>query len=225
MYRPHFPTLALQGGPRRRDRMTACARIIAGLSLLLVTGVGAAAGEDRTSAVFAGGCFWCMEEAFDGIEGVIDHQAGFAGGHVEDPSYSEVVDGGTGHYEVVRIEYDPDEISYRDLLHVFWRNVDPLDDGGQFCDRGDSYRTAIFVDDDDQRAAARASKAELTESGRFDQPVVTPVLDHEAFYPAEEYHQDYFTKRPLRYKFYVTTCGRYDRLEEVWGDEARPGHE
>lgn len=179
---------------------------------------------ERATAIFAGGCFWCMEEAFDAVDGVTDNTVGFAGGHVEDPSYREVVEGGTGHIEVVRVEYDPSRISYEDLLHVFWRNVDPLDDGGQFCDRGESYRTVIFATDAKQREAAETSKRELEESGRFDEPIATEIRDHDAFYAAEDYHQNYYEKRPLRYKFYVHTCGRYNRLDEVWGDEARPGH-
>jgi len=197
--------------------------------LFLLTGAAGlapanAAEQGHETAVFAGGCFWCMEQAFDDVEGVHDHRAGFAGGDVENPSYSEVGAGGTGHFEVVEIEYDPAVVSYDELLHVFWRNIDPLDDGGQFCDRGASYRTAVFVDGADQRRAALASKRALVDSGRFDAPIVTPILELDAFYPAESYHQDYFDENPLRYKFYVNACGRYDRLEQVWGDEARPGH-
>lgn len=192
------------------------------LSTVLSPRAGAA--EDTATAVFAGGCFWCVEEAFDGVDGVIDHTAGFAGGHIENPSYDQVVAGGTGHVEAVRIEYDPAEVSYERLLHVFWRNIDPLDGGGQFCDRGSTYRTVIFVQDEDQRRAAERSREELEESGRFDRPIATEIIADDTFFAAEEYHQDYFKKRPLRYKFYVSSCGRYGRLDEVWGDEARPGH-
>lgn len=193
------------------------------LTLALFTAT-AAAGERRATAVFAGGCFWCVEQAFDVVDGVTDHTAGFAGGDVANPTYEEVVAGGTGHQEAVRVEYDPDEVTYEELLHVFWRNIDPLDDGGQFCDRGLTYESGIFVANAEQRRAAEASKAELEASDRFDQPIVTEIMELDQFYAApEEYHQDYFEKSSLRYKFYVTSCGRYGRLEEVWGDEARPG--
>lgn len=194
------------------------------ITLSAVVASQASAAEERATAVFAGGCFWCVEEAFDGIDGVVDHTAGFAGGHVEDPSYDQVVAGGTGHVEAVRVEYDPSAVSYEELLHVFWRNVDPLDGGGQFCDRGSTYRTAIFVQGEEQRRTAERSREQLEESGRFDKPIATEIIADDTFYAAEEYHQDYFKKRPLRYKFYVSSCGRYGRLDELWGDEARPGH-
>lgn len=204
-------------------------RLVSGSALMAVmalpTGPTAAQDGATETAVFAGGCFWCVEEAFDAIDGVVDHTAGFAGGHVENPSYDAVVAGVTGHQEVVRVTFDPSEVTYARLLEVFWRNVDPLDDGGQFCDRGESYKTAIFVAGPEQRAAAEASKKQLQQSGRFDQPVVTPIEDLAAFYPAEKKHQDYFQKNTLRYKFYTSGCGRYDRLAELWGDEARPGQE
>ena len=179
--------------------------------------------EERATALFAGGCFWCVEEAFDAVDGVVATTSGFAGGHVEKPSYDQVVAGGTGHYESVLVEYDPSQVSYGELLYAFWRNVDPLDGGGQFCDRGDHYRAAIFVGSEDEYQKARASKEELEQSGRFEEPIVTEILDRSTFYPAEEYHQNYYQKNPLRYRFYVTTCRRYARLDQVWGDEARPG--
>lgn len=211
------------GAPAQTRRVALAGPLLA---IVLTAGLAAspATADERATAVFAGGCFWCVEQAFDPIEGVIDHTAGFAGGDVADPTYDEVVDGGTGHREAVRIEYDPEVVSYDELLDVFWRNVDPLDDGGQFCDRGHTYRTGIFVADDEQRETAEASKEALNDSGRFDEPVVTEIIDLDTFYPAQEdYHQDYFEERSLRYKFYVTSCGRYGRLEEVWGNEARPG--
>jgi len=195
------------------------------LPLALSAGGAAAQDSETETAVFAGGCFWCVEAAFDPIDGVVDHTAGYAGGHVEDPSYDAVTGGGTGHKEVVRVTYDPEEVTYKRLLYVFWRNVDPLDDGGQFCDRGPSYKTAIFVGGPEQRAAAKASKQALADSGRFDQPIVTPITDLDQFYPAEGYHQDYFQEKPFRYKFYTQGCGRYDRLDAVWGEEARPGQD
>jgi len=207
-------------------RFTRSARAaLLALPLALSTGGAAAQDADTETAVFAGGCFWCVEAAFDAVEGVVDHTAGFAGGHVENPSYDTVTGGGTGHKEAVRVTYDPDEITYERLLYVFWRNVDPLDDGGQFCDRGPSYETAIFVDGPEQRAAAEASKHALAESGRFDRPIVTPITELDRFYPADDAHQDYFRENPYRYKIYTYGCGRYDRLDAVWGEAARPGQD
>ena len=191
------------------------------LGLLLVLGLYAApgaSGDDAAEAVFAGGCFWCMQPPYDDVDGVHDTEVGFTGGHVEDPTYQEVIQGGTGHYEALRITYDPERISYAELLDIFWRNVDPLDAGGQFCDRGDHYRAAIFVADDGERALAEASKEALENAGRFDQPIVTEILDAGSFYLAEEYHQDYYKKNPLRYRFYRASCGRDGRLEELWGE-------
>ena len=193
---------------------------------LLLAPAGAVADDDaHASALFAGGCFWCVEKAFDAVDGVTATTSGFAGGHVEDPTYDEVVAGGTGHYETVKVEYDPSRVSYDELLYAFWRNVDPTDGGGQFYDRGDHYRSAIFTAGEGEYQAAVASKEELEASDRFADPVATEILARDTFYAAEEYHQNYYQKRPLRYRFYVTTCGRYDRLEEIWGDEARPGAE
>ncbi|MDZ7810348.1 MAG: peptide-methionine (S)-S-oxide reductase MsrA [Arhodomonas sp.] len=159
-----------------------------------------------------------MEPPYDRLKGVEATISGYTGGRLERPTYEAVTGGGTGHYEAVRIIYDPERISYERLLEVFWRNVDPFDDGGQFCDRGPSYRTAIFAHDDHQRDLARDSR-EAVET-RFDQSVVTPIETAEAFYPAEDYHQDYYEKNPLRYKFYRYRCGRDQRLESLWGEEA-----
>ncbi len=174
--------------------------------------------ETHASAVFAGGCFWCMEPPFDALDGVISTTSGFIGGHVSNPSYQQVVRGGTGHVEAVKVVYNPAVVDYARLLEVFWRNVDPLDDGGQFCDRGEAYLTGIFVADEAQRTLAEASLAELEDSGRFDRPIVTPIRDRTAFYPAEEYHQGYYRKNPVRYRFYRFNCGRDRRLNELWGD-------
>lgn len=190
------------------------------VGLLLMFGLHAApaASDDgEAQAVLAGGCFWCMQPPYDDVDGVLDTEVGFTGGHVEDPTYQEVVQGGTGHYEAVRITYDPERIGYEEILEIFWRNIDPLDGGGQFCDRGDHYRAAIFAANDAERSAAEASKEALEDSGRFDQPIVTEVLDAASFYLAEEYHQDYYKKNPLRYRFYRASCGRDGRLEELWG--------
>lgn len=193
------------------------------LVCILVPATGFTDNKERATALFAGGCFWCLEEAFDAVEGVVATTSGFAGGHVANPSYERVVAGGTGHYESVLVEYDPARVSYEKLLYAFWRNVDPLDGGGQFCDRGDHYRAAIFAGGEDEFRAARVSKAELEQSGRFEKPIATEILDRATFYPAEEYHQNYYQKNPLRYRYYVTSCRRYARLDRVWGEEARPG--
>jgi peptide-methionine (S)-S-oxide reductase len=169
-------------------------------------------------ATFAGGCFWCMEPPFDKLAGVTATISGYTGGHLVNPTYKQVGMGGSGHYEAVQITYDPKLVSYEKLLEVFWRNIDPLDAGGQFCDRGESYRTAIFFHDARQEALARASLANL--EGRFDAPIVTPLVEASTFYPAEDYHQNYYQENPIRYKFYRRSCGRDGRLEQLWGDEA-----
>ncbi|WP_355661539.1 peptide-methionine (S)-S-oxide reductase MsrA [Halomonas salifodinae] len=174
--------------------------------------------QERAQAVFAGGCFWCVEEAFDPVEGVLSTTSGFSGGRVESPSYQQVVAGGTGHAEVVKVEYDPERVDYADLLHVFWRNIDPFAVNRQFCDAGEPYRSALFPMDAEQRALAEASLAAVAE--RFDAPIATEISDFEAFYPAEEYHQNYYQKNPLRYRFYKSACGREERLAEIWGEEA-----
>jgi peptide-methionine (S)-S-oxide reductase len=170
------------------------------------------------TATFAGGCFWCMEPPFDKLEGVISTISGYTGGSKADPTYREVSSGGTGHAEVVQVAYDPAKVSYEELLEVFWRNVDPLDAGGQFCDRGSQYRTGIFAETEEQRRLAEASKQALEDSGRFEQPIVTEIVEASTFYPAEDYHQDYYEKNPVRYKFYRWNCGRDQRLAEVWGE-------
>ena len=171
-------------------------------------------------ATFAGGCFWCMEPPYDKLDGVSATISGYIGGSTADPTYQEVSAGGTGHAEAVQVTYDPAKVSYEELLEVFWRNVDPLDGGGQFCDRGDQYRTGIFVHDDEQRRLAAASKQALEESGRFEQPIVTEIEEAGRFYPAEDYHQDYYEKNPVRYNFYRWNCGRDARLEQLWGEQA-----
>jgi len=165
-------------------------------------------------ATFAGGCFWCMEEAFDAVPGVEVTISGYTGGNVENPGYDQVSSGRTGHLEAVNVFFDPQAVSYAELLDTFWRNVDPTDDGGQFCDRGSQYVSAIFVRNERQRALAEASKRALESDRR----IVTPILPATTFWPAEEYHQDYYTKNPVRYRFYKFNCGRKARLEEVWGE-------
>jgi peptide-methionine (S)-S-oxide reductase len=174
--------------------------------------------DGQAVATFAGGCFWCMEPPFDELDGVLATTSGYTGGSTVDPTYKEVSAGGTGHAEVVQVTYDPAKVSYQQLLEVFWPNIDPLDAGGQFCDRGDSYRTGIFVHGAEQRRLAEQSKQALDDSKRLAQPIVTEIVDAGPFYPAEDYHQDYYQKNPVRYKFYRWNCGRDQRLTEVWGE-------
>ena len=172
-------------------------------------------------ATFAGGCFWCMEPPFDKLPGVLSTTSGYMGGTVEQPTYEQVSAGRTGHAEVVQVRYDPARVDYATLLEVFWRNVDPLTANRQFCDAGHQYRSAIFVHDAQQQREALASKQALERSGRFDRPIVTEIVPAATFWPAEDYHQDYYTKNPVRYGYYRWSCGRDDRLEEVWG-KAQP---
>ncbi len=181
------------------------------------TGQGA---EKTASAIFAGGCFWCMESPFDKLDGVISTTSGYIGGSTENPTYRQVTTGTTGHLEAVKVEYDPEKVSYNKLLDVFWRNIDPHDAGGQFCDRGEQYTTAIFYLTDDQKRLADASKQSLESGGKLNAPVVTPVKPAPKFYAAEDYHQDYYKKNPLKYRLYRSGCGRDARLEEVWGKAA-----
>jgi peptide-methionine (S)-S-oxide reductase len=176
---------------------------------------------DTARATFAGGCFWCMEPPFDELDGVISTVSGYSGGDVEDPTYQEVVRGNTGHLEVMQVTYDPEVITYEELLEVFWRNIDPLDGGGQFCDRGQQYTTAIFYHNEEQRRRAEESKEQLADSERFGpRQIQTDIRPLEEFYRAEEYHQNYYEKNPLRYRLYYNACGRGQRLEELWGSEA-----
>lgn len=167
-------------------------------------------------AVFAGGCFWCVEADFEKLDGVIEAVSGYAGGTTQNPTYKQVGRGGTGHYEVAKIIYDPSKISYGELVEYFWVHVDPTDDGGQFCDRGHTYKTAIFADAD-QIKIAKASKSALQNSDRLKDPVVTPILTSAPFYTAETYHQDYYKKNPIRYKYYRNGCRRDARLKQIWG--------
>jgi peptide-methionine (S)-S-oxide reductase len=177
---------------------------------------------ETATATFAGGCFWCMQPAFDPVPGVISTTAGYTGGHTKDPSYHEVGSGTTGHAEAVEIVYDPQKVSYAELLKVFWRNVDATDADGQFCDRGDQYRSAIFYHDDEQKSLAEESKKEAAKALRVPGPIVTQIVPATEFYRAEDYHQSYYRKNPLRYRVYRYGCGRDQRLEEVWGQA--PAH-
>jgi peptide-methionine (S)-S-oxide reductase len=192
-------------------------RVGLGLSLWLAL-VASAAGQGtaaQQSAIFAGGCFWCVEADFDKVPGVISTTSGYIGGRTPNPSYDAVVAGGTGHAEAVEIVYDPAKVSYQKLLDVFWRNIDPLVKDRQFCDRGNQYRSGIFYRGDEQRRLAEASKT--TVQARFKEPVQTEIVAAGPFYKAEDYHQDYYVKNPTRYKFYRFNCGRDARLEELWG--------
>lgn len=202
------------------------AAIVAGLAVAALAPSGAAAPTPEPKpglarATFAGGCFWCMEGPFDRVPGVVSTTSGYTAGSVKDPSYEQVSSGGTGHTEAVEVVYDPAKVSYGQLLEIFWRNVDPTDGGGQFCDRGSQYRTGVFVHGDEQRRLAEQSKKDLEASGKLKKKrVVTEIAPAGDFYAAEGYHQDYYTKNPVRYKFYRYNCGRDDRLKDLWGEAA-----
>ena len=200
-----------------------CAGLAVAMALLLGTPNGQAEEAKLETAVFAGGCFWCVESDFDKVPGVVETLSGYAGGTTKDPTYEQVTAGGTGHLEAVRITFDPARTSYERLLHVFWRSIDPTDAGGQFCDRGHSYTTAVFATSDKQFEQATASKTALDGAKLLNKPIVTPVHPTAMFYPAEGYHQDYHTKNPLRYKLYRYGCGRDSRVKSLWGDEAWGG--
>ncbi len=178
--------------------------------------------KDYGNATFAGGCFWCSEADFEKAEGVIEVISGYTGGKKENPTYEEVTSGGTGHYEAVQVKFDPKKITYRQLLDIFWRHVDPTDPGGQFVDRGSQYRSAIFYHDEEQKRLAEDSKRELDRSGRFGKPAVTEILPAAAFYAAEDYHQDYFMKNSLRYGLYRQGSGRDQFIRQAWGAPAKP---
>ena len=167
-------------------------------------------------AIFAGGCFWCMEQPFDALDGVLDTVSGYTGGHVVNPDYREVSSGKTGHTEAIQVTYDPDKVSYQELLKVFWHNIDPLDGGGQFCDRGSQYRSEIFTANQEERKLAEMSRQQLVDNDLFDKPIATRITEASTFYPAESYHQNYYQTNPTRYKFYKWNCGRQQRLDEVW---------
>jgi peptide-methionine (S)-S-oxide reductase len=195
---------------------------------LLVSAYAAAAGDlpklpvpapGQAVATFAGGCFWCMEPPFDKQGGVLSTSSGYTGGTKQDPSYEEVSAGGTGHLESVQIVYDPKRVSYEKLLEIYWHNIDPTDDSGQFCDKGGQYRSAIFVHDEEQRKLAEASRSALEASHRLSSRVVTEIRPAGVFYPAEEYHQDYYVKNPIRYRFYRASCGRDAVLGRLWGEK------
>ncbi len=176
--------------------------------------------ETLRTATFAGGCFWCVESDFEKVNGVVEVISGYTGGHKENPKYKEVSSGGTGHVEAIQVLYDPAEVTYEELLDVFWKHVDPTDPDGQFVDRGSPYRTAIFYHDDEQKRLAEESKEELADSGQFDRSIATEIVKFSQFYKAEEYHQDYHKKNPLSYKYYRWNSGRDQFLEKAWEDRA-----
>ena len=173
---------------------------------------------DRAKAIFAGGCFWCMEEVYEKVDGVIAVTSGYIGGHVAKPTYEQVSAGGTGHAESVEVVYDSSKVSYEYLLGIFWRNVDPTVRDAQFCDHGNQYRSAIFYLDNTQKRLAEVSKERVQETKSFSGPVYTEITKADVFYPAEDYHQDFYKKNPTKYKFYKWSCGRTQRLEQLWGN-------
>jgi peptide-methionine (S)-S-oxide reductase len=185
------------------------------IALAMMTSLNLFAETKTAKATFAGGCFWCMEEPFDRLPGVLSTISGYTGGRKNDPTYEEVSAGGTGHAEAVQITFDPQKVSYEKLLQVFWKNVDPTDSGGQFCDRGNQYRTGIFYHDEKQKALAEKTKKQAEDA--LKKQIVTPIVAASEFYTAEEYHQDFYKKSTLRYKTYRLGCGRDTRLRELWG--------
>jgi peptide-methionine (S)-S-oxide reductase len=180
------------------------------------------ANKPLAKATFAGGCFWCMEPPFDKLDGVISTTSGYAGGEEKNPTYEQVSSGATGHAEVIQVVYDPAKVTYQKLLQVFWHNIDPTDTRGQFCDHGPQYRSAIFYGDADEKRLAEESKKALETGRKLPGPIVTQIVPFTVFYPAEDYHQDFYEKSPVRYKTYRYGCGRDQRLAELWGDQA--GH-
>lgn len=190
-------------------------RRVALATLVIFLTVGAAPQPQLATATFAGGCFWCMQPPFEKLAGVGSVKAGYTGGSKKNPTYEEVSEGGTGHRESVEVVYDPSKISYAQLLDVFWHNVDPIDNSGQFCDHGSQYRSAIFFHGAEQKKLAEESKAAVAR--QLQKPIATDIIPASQFYPAEEYHQDYYRKNPVRYNFYRFNCGRDQRLTEVWG--------
>ncbi len=193
------------------------ALILSGIVILHISNGAGAAPNASAKAYFAGGCFWCMEEAFEKVDGVIAAVSGYMGGTVPNPSYEDVSAGRTGHAESVEVQYDPSKVTYTQLLEAFWRNVDPITPNAQFCDHGTQYRAAIFYQTEQEKRLAEESKQAIEQAKRFSQPIVTQIASATPFYAAEDYHQDFYKKNPIRYKFYKYSCGRAQRLEELWG--------
>jgi peptide-methionine (S)-S-oxide reductase len=194
--------------------------VIIGLSIIFTPITTVIAASNLEKATFAGGCFWCMEHPFDEISGVVSVTSGYTGGQKKNPTYEEVSAGGTGHAESVQIVYNPAKVTYEKLLNVFWHNIDPVAKDRQFCDSGHQYRSAIFYHNEEQHRLALQSKAMLEKTKPFNESVVTEIVPATEFYPAEDYHQHYYKKNPIRYKFYRNRCGRDERLKELWGNAA-----
>jgi len=173
------------------------------------------------SVVLGGGCFWCIEADYEKLDGVVDVVSGYAGGHVKNPTYKQVSAGGSGHIEVVKVTYDANKINYSQILDYFWRHIDPTRDDGQFCDRGSQYRPAIFYQDETQKKLAIASAKQIEQTKPFEQPLKVELIQASTFYPAEDYHQDYYKKNPIRYNFYRYNCGRDARVEQLWGESKK----
>jgi len=215
-----------------RIRSPQSVAVLAGIAATALAFISSAGAQDQvsspdakrlSSAVFAGGCFWCVESDFDKLDGVVSTTSGYTGGTVDRPTYEQVSHEKTGHYEAVKVTYDPDKVSYGDLVDYFFHHIDPTDAAGQFCDKGESYRSAVFVSNDEQREVAETEVGMINESGVLDAPVVTKIVDASTFWPAETYHQDYYKKNPLKYRYYRTACGRDARVKKVWAGESA-GH-
>jgi peptide-methionine (S)-S-oxide reductase len=215
-----------------RIRSPQSVAVLAGIAATALAFISSAGAQDQvsspdakrlSSAVFAGGCFWCVESDFDKLDGVVSTTSGYTGGTVDRPTYEQVSHEKTGHYEAVKVTYDPDKVSYGDLVDYFFHHIDPTDAAGQFCDKGESYRSAVFVANDEQREVAETEVGMINESGVLDAPVVTKIVDASTFWPAETYHQDYYKKNPLKYRYYRTACGRDARVKKVWAGESA-GH-
>ncbi len=215
-------------GPDRRPTPSTILRALvltAGMAAAMLLGsfsasLAQSAGSTRAEAIFAGGCFWCLESDFDKVRGVVSTTSGYTGGSKPNPTYQEVSAGGTGHAEAVKVVYDPAKVTFAQLVEIFWRNIDPVTPNAQFCDHGSQYRSAIFYSSAAERAVIEKSRASLEATGRLKAPIVTEVAPASTFYPAEDYHQDFATKSPAKYKFYRWNCGRDQRLRVLWGDEA-----
>ena len=215
-----------------RIRSPQSVALVAGLASMALGFFSSAGAQDQVSspdakrlstAVFAGGCFWCVEADFDKVDGVVSTISGYTGGTVANPTYKQVSHEKTGHYEAVKVTYDSDKVSYADLVDYYFHHIDPTDADGQFCDKGESYRSAIFVSNDTEREVAEAEVSAIETSGVLTAPVVTSIVDAATFWPAENYHQDYYRKNPLKYRYYRTACGRDARVKKVWANESA-GH-
>lgn len=198
-------------------RMPFLIPLMLALSLPLPAFADAAPTTRLETAILAGGCFWCIEADYEKLDGVVEVISGYTGGHIENPTYKQVSAGRTGHIEAVKVTYDADKISYAEILQFFWHHIDPTRDDGQFCDRGSQYRPAIFYETANQQRQAIASREKIEETKPFSEPLKVELIQAATFYPAEEYHQDYYLKNPLRYHFYRYNCGRDARVEQLWG--------